>query len=113
MPTRSPLHRPAFMKPRGVAERERKRIIDQHRPSSSERGYDADWQRARAAYLAEHPWCSVWQCRSRATDVDHKLSVRDRPDLRLDPTNFRPFCRSHHSARTAKDQGFARPKDKR
>ncbi|HKV14528.1 MAG TPA: AAA family ATPase [Reyranella sp.] len=62
---------------------------------------------ARRAYLRAFPVCSVEGCGEPATDVDHVLSVQDRPDLRLDPSNFRSFCHPHHSQRTAREQGFA------
>jgi 5-methylcytosine-specific restriction endonuclease McrA len=48
---------------------------------------------------------------SLAIDVDHLLSVRQHPELRLTWSNLRSFCHSHHSARTARDQGFARPRE--
>ena len=108
MPMMPPRHRPAGMLSREEAERRRKRLLDQRRPNAHDRGYDADWQRARAAYLAEHPMCCHPGCTEPASDVDHIESIRDRPDLRLEPSNFRSLCRSHHSARTARDQGFAR-----
>ncbi|WP_238996817.1 HNH endonuclease [Entomobacter blattae] len=39
-----------------------------------------------------------------ATEVDHIQTVRNRPDLRLDPRNLRALCKSCHSARTMRDQ---------
>ena len=85
-------------------------VLDQHRPSATARGYDADWQRLRALYLKRHPLCSEPDCYRTATDVDHLLSVRQHPELRLAWSNLRSFCHPHHSARTARDQGFARPR---
>lgn len=108
MPTRAPQHRPSFLKSREEAERDRKRAIDAQRPGPRQRGYDSEWERGRAEYLAEHPYCSRFGCREPAVDVDHIKSIRDRPDLRLVRSNWRGYCRSHHSSRTAKEQGFAR-----
>ncbi|MEI6225759.1 MAG: HNH endonuclease [Deltaproteobacteria bacterium] len=48
------------------------------------------------------------QCGKPATDVDHVNSVAAHPELRLAPSNLRSFCHRCHSARTARDQGFAR-----
>lgn len=108
MPTRPPIHRPAGSdaerRARAVRDRERQRL----RPGSADRGYDAEWKRARAIHLANHPWCTVEGCSERATDVDHVQSVQERPDLRLDPANFRSMCHRHHAQRTAREQGFAR-----
>lgn len=56
---------------------------DNHRHGSSVgRGYGGRWQRARAAFLAEHPLCQCPHCdegrvRLRAaTVVDHKIAPR-------------------------------------
>lgn len=89
-------------------ERERKAAFDKTRPTAQERGYDKAWYRFRFAFLASNPFCSHPACRERATEVDHIKSVRDRPDLRLDPANCRSLCKPHHSQRTARDQGFGR-----
>lgn len=94
-------------------ERERKAKHDATRASAAERGYDAAWRRVRRDFLAAHPMCCAAGCNAPATDVDHILSIQERPDLRLSWSNLRPFCHSHHSQRTARDQGFARPKAER
>ena len=111
MPTRPPVHQPAWLAPRRERrERERQRVKDQHRPTSTQRGYDADWRALRDSFLAANPHCSVEGCARRSTDADHIESVADRPDLRLVWSNLRPFCHQHHASRTARDQGFARPR---
>lgn len=86
----------------------RKASQDAARPSSAERGYDSAWRNLRAAFLAANPLCCVTGCGAAATDADHVLSVRARPDLRLAWSNLRPYCHRHHSQRTAREQGFAR-----
>ncbi len=95
----------------------RKAEADARRPSAAVRGYDAAWKRVRADFLKAHPWCCHPGCNKPATEADHVLSVAERPDLRLSWSNLRPFCKSHHSQRTARDQGFARsgakPADRR
>lgn len=106
MPIRPPIHRPAGMPSREVAEARRKAALDQNRPSAKDRGYDADWRAVRKQFLAKHPTCCV--CGRPATEVDHILSVRERPDLRLRWSNLRAMDASCHSRRTALDQGFAR-----
>ncbi len=89
--------------------RARNAAFDANRPTAAQRGYDAAWKKCRSLFLAQNPTCVHPDCRQPATDVDHIISIRDRPDLRLSWSNLRPFCHSHHSARTARDQGFARP----
>jgi hypothetical protein len=108
MPTRPPLHRPPGSDASRRARAERDRQRQALRPGPVERGYDGEWQRARKHHLANHPACSVFGCTMPATDVDHIQSVQDRPDLRLEPSNFRSMCHPHHAQRTARDQGFAR-----
>jgi 5-methylcytosine-specific restriction protein A len=93
---------------RADRERHRKAALDQHREGATARGYDADWQRLRALYLKRYPLCSEPGCNRLATDVDHRRSIRDRPDLRLEWFNLRAFCHRCHSRRTAREQGFAR-----
>jgi len=100
-------------KHRDVREHERRKELDQQRPSSTDRGYDTAWRKLRAVYLRTHPVCSTPRCGEMATDVDHVVSIRDRPDLRLEWSNLRALCGHHHDQRTALDQGFARPKASR
>jgi len=109
VPTRPPTHKPSHYKPRDVREHERRKELDRHRPSSTERGYDTAWRKLRAAYLRQHPVCSTPRCGDMATDVDHVLSVEAWPDLRLEWSNLRALCHPCHSRRTALEQGFARP----
>lgn len=111
MPTRPPIHRPQGSDANARARAERERQRQAVRPSSAERGYDGDWHSARKRHLADHPACTVFGCTMPATDVDHIQSVQDRPDLRLEASNFRSMCHAHHAQRTARDQGFARKGD--
>lgn len=86
----------------------REKEYDQDRGSAHERGYDDRWRALRLKFLKVNPMCCEPGCNRPATEVDHILSVRDRPDLRLAWKNLRPFCKPHHSARTARDQSFGR-----
>ena len=102
MPTRRPVHVPSH----GDGS-DTRRASDRDRGTRSERGYDALWQRFRRFVLSRHPLCA--DCRERsliiaATEVHHIEKVRDRPDLRLDPTNVRALCKPCHSARTAQGE---------
>ena len=78
------------------------RTAERQRGSARSRGYDSDWERARAHQLKQHPFCV--DCGRPATDVDHIQSVREAPHRRLDPANLRSMCHRHHSRRTARDQ---------
>ncbi|MEM9043500.1 MAG: HNH endonuclease [Pseudomonadota bacterium] len=109
MPTRPKQFTPAHNAPHLRAERERKRkaALDEKREQAHNRGYGWDWRRFRKAVIKDQPYCE----RCGSTDrlnVDHIISVADRPDLRLDRSNVRVLCQSCHSSRTARDQGFAK-----
>ena len=88
-----------------AARRERVAKADAARPSASERGYDHEWAKLRKQMLAEYPTCD---CGAPAVEVHHVISVRERPDLRLDPSNLQCLCRSCHSRITARTQAFGR-----
>ncbi len=77
---------------------------DQRRGASTQRGYDGQWIKLRASLMALPEFQVCRSCGQPATDLDHVLSVRDRPDLRLDVTNLRPLCHACHSRRTSREQ---------
>ena len=82
-------------------------VIDARRGSPSARGYDRTWQRLRKLKLAANPLCEIGtHCanlpitRRLATEVDHIIPIRDRPDLRLVWSNLQSACHRCHSAKT-------------
>jgi 5-methylcytosine-specific restriction endonuclease McrA len=88
MPTRMPTHRNR----------------DVNRPNAYQRGYCDKQHRAwRLAVLTR----DAWQCQScgrvcptRGAHADHKLTVRERPDLRYNVSNGQCLCASCHSRKT-------------
>ena len=84
-------------------DRERKARHDAKRPSARARGYDAEWEKARADYLAAYPSCR--RCGQKAVLVDHIQTIRTAPHRRLDRTNFQSLCTPCHSgAKQAQDR---------
>jgi 5-methylcytosine-specific restriction protein A len=75
------------------------------RPSTHARGYDRTWQKLRLMVLRREPLCR--KCGKAAGDVDHILSIRRRPDLRLDPENLQALCRACHCKKTKEDNANA------
>lgn len=72
------------------------------RGSTADRGYDSQWQKARLAYLKRHPLCE--DCLEKgiiepAEMVHHVKAVKERPDLRLDPKNFKALSNACHEKR--------------
>jgi 5-methylcytosine-specific restriction protein A len=107
MPSKPPTFRPP-----GVNvwknERERKAAIDRTRDSRQQRGYDKAWFEFRARYLRARPQCQHPGCAASASELHHIKRVRTHPHLRLDPSNVMGLCKPHHSAETARHDGFAR-----
>ena len=86
-----------------------RRAKDRRRPTAAARGYDSSWSKLRREFLMRHSQCSAPGCDQPATHVDHKLTVEERPDLRLTWSNLQALCASCHSAKTVRqDGGFGR-----
>lgn len=93
--------------PSGKCEAHRKaarQTSDAKRASARARGYNAEWERSRDAYLAAYPWCEHAGCNEPATDVDHIDGQGPIGPRGHDWSNMRSFCHPHHSQRTATDQ---------
>jgi len=83
-------------------------VIHRPRPrlSAKERGYDRDHRAIRKLVLARDPICRMCG-RAPSSHADHKITIRERPDLRFDLGNLQGVCASCHSRKTAaKDHGF-------
>lgn len=77
-------------------ERARKARHDARRPSARERGYTAEWERARADYLRQHPFCMHNRCGRPATVVHHVKPHRGDKRLFWDRSNWMPACQPCH-----------------
>lgn len=85
------------------------RSYDDHRPTSTQRGYDAEWRKARDKHLEENPYCV--DCGRLATEVDHHIPLENGGTS--DDSNLRSRCKSCHSKKTAQfDGGFGNKKIK-
>lgn len=105
MPSRPPIHRPVGwqQEQRARAEAERRRA----RASAATYSTPA-WRALRAAFLAVHPMCQHPGCNERSSHVDHKRSRRRGGSDAW--ANLQALCRSHHSEKTAsQDGGFGNP----
>ncbi|WP_417291719.1 HNH endonuclease signature motif containing protein [Cupriavidus pampae] len=94
--------------------------------SSSQRGYDYRWQKARAAYLRLHPYCIycmrdasirstsvaevIVECAERGLPVpygnvvDHIEAHRGDKALFWDESNWQTLCRTHHSGQKQREE---------
>ena len=78
------------------------------RPNSAARGYDGKWRKARAAYLSRHPLCVHCLDEGRvaaATVVDHIIPHKGDWKKFWKSDNWQALCASHHSAKTAREDG--------
>jgi 5-methylcytosine-specific restriction enzyme A len=79
---------------------ERLAAADRARPNARRRGYDQVWERRRAAYLQQHPWCVM--CGQQAREVDHIVAVGAGGAM-WDEANWQSLCRTHHRAKTMRE----------
>lgn len=82
------------------------------RPSAHQRGYTYKWSKRAKEFLRAHPWCV--ECMKMghlvpATQVDHIIPHKGNQDLFWAESNWQGLCDSHHSQKTAReDGGFGR-----
>lgn len=79
---------------------------ERERGTRQSRGYDAAYLRLRTWFMSqpENTLCRHCERRGRyepATDCHHVQPIRDRPELRLEPSNLEPLCVACHAAADA------------
>jgi 5-methylcytosine-specific restriction protein A len=78
------------------------------RKSARERGYTRQWEKARRAYLSEHPLCVLCRQQGRitaATVVDHIEAHRGDEDKFWNEANWQSLCVACHARKTALEDG--------
>lgn len=86
-------------------DKARKAAHDKRRPSARERGYTAEWDKARAEYLLAYPSCK--RCGARATLVDHVTPHKGNQTLFWDRRNWQALCTPCHSgAKQSEERRF-------
>lgn len=79
-------------------DRDRKARHDQRRPSARERGYNHQWRKERAAYLATHLHCAMLGCNGHATVVDHIIRHRGDNAIFWNRANWQALCAPCHNS---------------
>jgi len=77
---------------------------DRARGTAHERGYTADWRKARRLYLSDNPLCKGCLGRGKvngATVVDHIEPHRGDMVLFWMRSNWQPLCKCCHDKKTA------------
>lgn len=108
MPHRSKIHdqeNRAERKAKALRER-RARYEHARGGTARQRGYNAQWERDRTAYLVAHPLCVECLRQGRvtpATVLDHVTPHRGDRVLFLDPYNRQGLCVPCHGAKTVRE----------
>lgn len=76
-------------------EKERKARFDKKRPTSRQRGYTAEWEKASKEFLAVYSSCR--RCGAPATLVDHITPHKGNQVLFWNRANWQPLCTPCHS----------------
>ena len=82
----------------------------ENRGNRHERGYDYEWTKTSEAHLRQSPLCVECDRKGRtvlADVVDHKIPIRWRPDLRLDPKNHWALCTACHNGFKRRLEAYA------
>lgn len=89
----------------------RRADYDRGRGNARQRGYDAEWERESAAFLAmpQNKFCACG-CGREADMVDHKRAHKGDVKLFRDRTNWQPMNRRCNSRKTVREEGgFGKP----
>lgn len=81
------------------------------RESRHARGYDAEWTRIAASHMRASPVCIECERKglaSLAAVVDHKIPVRERPELRLVKWNRWSLCHFCHQGIKKRMEAYAK-----
>lgn len=87
------------------------RLQEQQRGTSTERGYDSKWRRARAQWLQAHPWCATCEAkgqRTLATMVDHIIPHRGNLKLMWGRKNWQSLDDTCHAVKRQRESMVAR-----
>ncbi|WP_079908259.1 HNH endonuclease signature motif containing protein [Paenibacillus sp. 32352] len=84
------------------------RVDNANRGTAAQRGYDAQWRKARLRFLQQNPLCV--ECKksgifTAATVVDHIEPHKGDYLLFWDRKNWQPLCKMHHDRKTVEEDG--------
>ncbi|MBK5958097.1 hypothetical protein CCR97_08185 [Rhodoplanes elegans] len=82
------------------------------RLSARQRGYSTAWDKARAGFLRDHPWCAICLKAGRytqATVVDHIKPHRGDQSLFWDRSNWQALDATCHSSAKQKAEKSGKP----
>lgn len=77
------------------------------RPSARQRNYTTKWDKARAEYLKQNPWCVYCAQQGKqvkATTVDHETPHRGDWSIFWNRRDWQGLCTTHHSATKQREE---------
>ncbi|MCF8483828.1 MAG: HNH endonuclease [Rhodobacteraceae bacterium] len=89
-----------------ASHRARNARHDAKRPTARRRGYTAEWETERKAFLIRHPHCTL--CNAPATVVDHIIPHRGNKVLFWDRANWQPLCKPCHDRHKQRQERHVR-----
>ncbi len=99
MPNAPPTH--------GQHERQRGHGGPGARPGATKQGYTYQWEKARKAFLDEHPLCVVCLAKGTTTGanvVDHIIPHRGNQQRFWDVENWQALCKPCHDRKTRRGE---------
>lgn len=91
-----------------------KRKAKQQKAARDSQTYDWQWRKASKQFRIQNPLCLACLAQDIMTPgehVDHIEPVINRPDLRMDPSNWQVLCTACHSIKTAREMGWSKGGD--
>ena len=76
--------------------------------TTAQRGYGYRWKKFRESFLSKNPLCVICQAEGKvvvATVLDHIIPHRGNQEVFWRKGNHQPLCSSHHSQKTALEEG--------
>ena len=91
----------------GKMEKRRQHSYNRFRDPAKKKPYnETRWKRFRRWYLAHHPICEYPGCLEPAREIDHIIPL-EQGGAHCNSDNSQALCKPHHSAKTARESGFA------
>jgi len=101
-------HEAEYEKRKEEIKRQKDKAYGKLRESSSKRGYDSKWSKARQGYINNHPFCVSCSSKGlvvKANVVDHVIPHKGDKGLFWDRDNWQSLCYSCHNRKTATEDG--------
>jgi len=90
--------------PHQAAWKRQERLRSGRQGSEHAKMYGRKWRAASKAYLLEHPWCVVRDCRRPSGATDHIVPHRGDVGLFWDVNNWQALCKECHDEKTGRGE---------